>query len=201
MKILVVDNCPLIRVGLSTILAVEDNVEEIMESSNISETNKILAQQKPDIAIVDLQLGIENGLDIVEKAKEKGCKTKIIIFTSSMRSKDILRAQRSDVRGYILKTAFPEDILYVLHIVNRGEKFFDTQIFKNNNSDINIKKLTVREKEVLMELGKGGSNSEISKALFISENTVKKHISNILYKLGLKHRTEAALLINNLERR
>ena len=199
MNILVVDDHPLVRKGISSTLAVEDNIENITEASNVEEAVKILYKEKPDLAIIDLNLGQQDGLEIIKKYKNIKNNTKYIILTSSVRKEDFFRAEELKVDGYILKEAFVEDIIYAVKIIARGKKYIDPDIleYKNNYSQDNIfSELTAREKDVLRELGKGLSNSMIAEKLYISEHTVKKHVSNILLKLDLTHRTQAALLVN-----
>lgn len=201
MKILVVDDHPLVRKGISSTLSFEEDVETILEASNIEQAIEVLTFKKPNLAIVDLNLGKEDGLEIIRRARRSGISTKFIILTSSIRKEDYLRSEELGVDGYILKEAFAEDILYAIHVVLRGKKFIDPEVirYKTQNSveDEYLKDLTPRESDVLVELGKGLSNFEIARELFISENTVKKHVSNILSKLELNHRTQAALLVNH----
>ena len=161
-----------------------------------------IRDEKPDLAIVDLYLGREYGLDIVSKAKKKGYETKFIILTSSLKREDYLKSKEVGVDGYVLKEAFAEDILYAINLVLRGKHLNDPEIIKHETASTSdhscLNSLTPREKDVLIELGKGLSNYEIAKKLYISENTVKKHVSNILSKLEVEHRTQAALLANDL---
>ncbi len=197
MKILLVDDHPMVRKGLMSILSSEDNVEEIKEASNAAETIKILNSYNPDIMIVDLRLGKDDGLDVVRKA-EISKNTKYIVLTSSAKKDDFLRAQELGVDGYVLKEAFIEDILYAFRVVARGKKFFDSEMMQHAKSEEDeFKELTPREKDVLSEIGRGLSNMQIAQTLYISENTVKKHISSIFSKLGLSHRLEAAVFVNN----
>jgi len=199
MKVLVVDDHPMVRKGITSTLSFEKDVKEIQEASNVEEAIKKLSEHKPDISIIDLMLGREDGLEIVKSAKNKEMETKFIVLTSSARKEDFLRAQEAGVDGYILKDAFTEDIIYAFHVVARGKKFVDPEILHyqtNGTPDDNLEELSPRERDVLIELGKGLSNMQIAKKLFISENTVKKHVSSILAKLGLNHRLEAALYVN-----
>lgn len=196
MRILVVDDHPMVRKGISSTLSFEENVEEIKEASNVMEAMQILSQYSPEIAIVDLRLGREDGLEIVNRAKKMNSITKFIILTSSAQKDDFVRAQEAGVDGYILKDSFTEDIIYAFHVIARGKKYFDPEILQykmDNAATSNVEELTAREKDVLAELGRGFSNMEIAKDLFISEHTVKKHVSSILAKLSMSHRTQAAL--------
>lgn len=201
MKILVVDDHPLVRKGIVSIFSFEENFEEILEASTTEEAINLILTKEPTLAIVDLNLGKNDGLEIVSNARNRGSKTKFVILTSSVRKDDFTRAMDIGVNGYILKEAFAEDILYAIRVVLRGKQFIDPEVIRyqrGNSREMNgLEELTPRESDVLMELGKGLSNYEIAKELFISENTVKKHVSNILSKLELNHRTQAALLISN----
>ncbi|MDF2840974.1 MAG: vraR [Clostridia bacterium] len=198
MKILLVDDHVMVRKGLLSILSSEENVKEIKEASSANETIKLLSVFNPDIVIIDLRLGKDDGLDVVKKAKELCKQTKFIVLTSSTKKDDFLRAQEIGVDGYILKEAFIEDIMYAFHVVVRGKKFFDPEMLQYAKAeDDEFKDLTPRERDVLLELSKGCSNIQIAERLYISENTVKKHISSIFSKLGLNHRLEAAVFVNN----
>ncbi len=201
MKILIVDDHPLVRKGIVSTVDFDEDIKEILEASKIEEAIKIIQSEKPALAIVDLNLANEDGLEIVSRSKSLGSDTKFLILTSSIRKEDYIRAKDIDVDGYILKEAFAEDILYAIHVIMRGKKFIDLEVleYESQSRTLNgyLDKLTPREVDVLIELGEGLSNYEIAKKLYISENTVKKHVSNILSKLDLSHRTQAALLINN----
>lgn len=202
MKILIVDDHPLVRKGVSSTLSFEEEAEEIFEASNIEEAILLINAKKPELVIVDLYLGNEDGLEIVRRAKSKNTDAKFMVLTSSLKKEDFLRSEEVGVDGYILKEAFAEDILYAVHVVLRGKKFIDPEILKYQSSysqkNSRLSELTPRENDVLVALGKGLSNQEIADELFISEHTVKKHISNILSKLELSHRTQAALLVNEV---
>lgn len=199
MRVLVIDDHPLIRGGLKLALSQESDVETVWEASNIEEAIGMLNTNKPDISILDLKLGKEDGIEIVKKARNKSIKSKFVVLTSSSKREDFYRAQQQDIDGYVLKDAYTEDIIYALRVVARGKKYFDPELIQYFNQDEQeLNELTLRERDVMFLLGKGLSNLEISKKLFISENTVKKHISSIFSKLGLTHRVEAALFFNNL---
>lgn len=199
MNILIVDDHPLVRKGILSILSFEKDINMVFEASNVDEALTLLNSQKPNLAIVDLNLGKQDGLEIIIQAKNEEINTKFIILTSSVKKEDFKRSVEAGIDGYILKDAFAEDILYAIHVVLRGKKYVDPEITKyqvNSSFDNYLNELTPREYDVLMELGKGESNYEIAKELFISENTVKKHVSSILLKLNLSHRTQAALLVS-----
>ncbi len=196
MRLLVVDDHPLVRKGIISTLSLEQGIEDIQEASGVDEAVTAISKGKPDITIVDLNLGNEDGLDVISKAKQKKLNSKFVVLTSSSKREDFERAQRMNVDGYILKEAFTEDIIYAFKVIARGKSFYDATIVKlklNQERNPILEELTQRELEVFKELGKGYSNKQIAKCLFIAENTVKKHVSTILDKLGFEHRTEAAI--------
>lgn len=201
MKLLIVDDHFLVRKGLEAMFKEEKNIECILEACNINEAINIIIKDKPDIVLVDLKLGKEDGLDLVSKGKSLNSSCKFIIITSFISHKDFLRGEEIDMDGYIIKDAFSEDIFYAISAVSRGKKYYDPSIINYKDpskNDAMIQALTDREKEVLRELGKGYSNDKIAKQLYISQNTVKKHVSNILAKLNINQRAQAVFLVNNL---
>jgi two-component system nitrate/nitrite response regulator NarL len=198
-KIVVIDNHPVIRQGLISILNNEKNIEEIKEASNIEEAMSIITKEDIEIAIIDLRLGTEDGLAIVSRAKAMYLKTKFIVLTEVMLEKDFKRGEQLGVEGYLLKEAFIEDIVYAIRVIMRGKRYYYSELLKYDEhfNDSVINKLTDREKDVLNEIKKGLSNEEIANKLRISEHTVKKHVSSILTKLNLNNRTQIAFKLNN----
>lgn len=201
MNVLVIDDHPLVRKALVSMLS-NDNINEIEEASSVKEAISIISKDIPEIALVDLRLGEENGLEIALKAKEINLNTKFIILTSCISKEEFVKAEEIGIDGYLLKDAYPDDILYVVSAISRGRKYYDPTILKQqkDNAENNlINMLTSREKDVLKELEKGLSNEEIAHNLYISNYTVKKHVSSILTKFNLKHRSQIIYYLNNLK--
>ena len=200
-KILIVDDHPLVRQGLMSLLTLEDDLSLIGEAANNSEAFQIIMEKKPDVVLVDLRLGKESGFDLIDKVSAKDdYPCKFIVLTSSAHLADFQKAQKMGANGYILKEALPEEMLHAIRLISTGRKYYDpgimemvmqVEIEENSHNT-----LTPKELEVLQELGIGLSNREIASKLFISENTVKKHVSQILEKLNLSDRTQAALFAN-----
>ena len=186
-------------------LGMENDFQVIIEATTVGEAIKQLSIQEIDIAIINLSIGQkEDGLEVVERAKAAGMTTKFLVFTSLIRSNDIERARTLGVEGYIHQDATKEDICYAINSIVRGKKYYlNRVIYEGDESQYQKVKslLTDREYEVFKALGKGRTNSQIAEVLFITEATVKKHISSILAKLELANRTEAALYAARLWRR
>ncbi|MCA0971758.1 response regulator transcription factor [Halobacillus litoralis] len=197
MKLLVVDDHPLVRQGLLALL--RKNNDEVREASSIAEASESIASYQPDLVLVDLRLGKESGFQLIKDAGKFGNSIKFVILTSSARISDFKTAKELGVSGYILKEALPEELLYALKLVSNGRKYYDPgvlEVMMDEEETENVEGLTKKEQEVLRLLGMGGSNRDIAGQLFISENTVKKHVSQILDKLHLPDRTQAALYAN-----
>jgi two-component system, NarL family, nitrate/nitrite response regulator NarL len=201
MKVVIIDSNYLFREGLKKVLSSEQNIELIGEGSDVREGVEIILNNNPDIVIMELKLRNDNGLKIVEEIRKRSITCKFIILTDSSDYKDFRKAEEFNIQGYILKDALPEEIIHAVRIVNAGKKYYDTNLMM---LAINIEKkdsikveamqgLTKREREVLIELSKGISNKNIAERLAITEYTVKKHVSQILLKLDLLDRTQAAL--------
>jgi len=204
MQIVIVDDHPLVRKGLTSILSIDGTMKVLGEAASRKEALTLFQKTKPDLAIVDLRLANESGLELIIEAKQLGITCKFVVLTSSTDEHDFKQAKEIGVDGYILKEALPEELIHALGIIGRGRKYYDPGVFdlvgKLSESpfeeDEHIEQLTPKEKEVLLELGMGHSNKQISQTLYITEYTVKKHVSQVLAKLDLADRTNAALYAN-----
>lgn len=203
MKIIIVDDHPLVRKGLKSILSLDESMKVLGEATNRREAMELFKTTEPDLALVDLRLANESGLDLITEAIRQGITCKFVILTSSTSEDDFKRAKEIGVDGYVLKEALPEELMHALRIIGRGRKYYDPGVLDllmnasdSHADDGHIEQLTPKEKEVLLELGMGLSNKEISETMYITEYTVKKHVSQVLAKLGLADRTHAALYAN-----
>lgn len=195
MKVVIVDDHPLVRRGLSAVLKLEANIEISGESETVEQALELIKETKPDLAIVDLKLGNRSGLEVVENIKDTSCRS--IILTSSTLEQDVRKAEAVGADGYVLKEALPEELLLAIKLIFKGKKYFDPglmeMLFKKEEED-SFSKLTPKEREVLIGLGEGLSNQGMARKLMVTEFTVKKHVSQILNKLCVNDRTQAALL-------
>jgi len=203
MRIVIVDDHPLVRQGISSILSLDEMLELAGQAGDREEALQLLNKEDPDLTLMDLKLADDNGLEIIKVARQEGCQSKFIILTSSVDKDDFRQAGEIGVDGYVLKEALPEEILSAIRIVGKGRKYYDPGLMElmladtKDDEDDELKELTPRELEVLKALGRGLSNKEIARELFITEYTVKKHVSQILDKLQLSDRTQAAIFANS----
>jgi two-component system nitrate/nitrite response regulator NarL/two-component system nitrate/nitrite response regulator NarP len=198
--ILILDDHPLVRHGLSSIIRQHCQVEELLQAGTVTEAIDILKSNPVELAFVDINLGEDSGLSVISWIKENKHGIKVFVITSSPRQSDFRSAQKLDVDAYLLKDAFIDEITYGLKTVERGGKFYSPALVENlcksSHADETLSLLTEREKEVMRLLGRGYSNAKISKTLTIAEGTTKKHISSILSKLHLESRVDVVLLAN-----
>jgi len=177
----------------------QPNVEFAGEATNSQEALQVIEETQPDLVLIDLKLADESGLDVIKMARTRGIVSKFILLTSSASREDFLKAEEVLVDGYVLKEALPEELLFAIQLVHKGRKYYDPGLMEDKirmSGNSPTDELTPKEKEVLIELGQGACNREIASRLFISEFTVKKHVSQILAKLQVADRTQAALYAN-----
>ncbi|MFD0678599.1 MULTISPECIES: response regulator [unclassified Paenibacillus] len=198
MKVVIVDDHPLVRRGLSAVLTLEHDIEIMGESEMVEEAIELIEETKPDLAIVDIKLGDRSGFEVVEQLKNSACRC--MILTSSMKEMDVRRAEAAGAEGYVLKEALPEELLLAIKLIFKGKKYYDPglmEILFKRDDDDDLSKLTPKEREVLIGLGEGLSNQGIADKLIVTEFTIKKHVSQILSKLNLNDRTQAALFAHS----
>ncbi|ANS73291.1 two-component system response regulator [Paenibacillus yonginensis] len=201
MKIVIVDDHPLVRKGLAAVISMQPDVQFAGEATNKREALSVIELTSPDLVLLDLKLAEESGLDVIVAARGMGIRSKFVLLTSSASREDFKRAEEMQVDGYVMKEALPEELLYAIHLVHKGRKYYDPGLVTSQLQDNEMSpadELTPKEKEVLISLGQGCSNREIAQKLFISEYTVKKHVSQILAKLQVADRTQAALYANSI---
>lgn len=197
MNILIIDNFPIFRKGIVSVLKENFLDCNIFEASDISEALHVTRKYNAQILFVDISLNVDEKCSFIKILRQESENTKIITMGNFSKREDVNNCINMGVNGIILKNALIEDFIYAIKLVSRGKNYVDPELMFNMNFN-NIDVLTKREYDVLMEISKGRSNSDIAKTLFISEHTVKKHIGNIFSKLHLSNRTEAALYAGNI---
>lgn len=201
-KLVIADDDALIRESLKIILANDEEIEVVGTFENGKEVVDFLFNNKVDIALLDVRMPIINGVKATLEIS-KNTNTKVIILTTFDEDEYIRNGIRNGAKGYLLKNTRPDRIIQTIKMVNEGNCVIQDEILiklSNNLYEKEIKKcnidkkiFTERELEVMEAISKGLSNKEISKALYISEGTVKNYITSIFQKTGLTHRTQIAI--------
>jgi two-component system nitrate/nitrite response regulator NarL len=202
LKVLLIDDHALFRKGVRQIISADPDFEVVGEASSGVEGLELAENLKPDMVLIDLNMKGINGLETLRKFKETDLLARYIVLTVSDAEDDLLEALRAGADGYLLKDMEPEDLCANLKKASAGVTVLQdslTEILKNALIDPSLKKassdvaLTDRETEILECLANGMNNKTIARHLGISDTTVKVHIKNLLRKLNLTSRLEAAV--------
>jgi len=197
--IVIADECPLIRIGLTNLINHCGKItDKVIEVDNL-DTLMLLCQKHPiHMVLFGLNDQFEAFLDCIRHHQDYFKDTKILVLENRLDYTIFKKVRSMNIHGYLLKNADPQDIVDALHIVNRNKRYFDYDIFTKLdeiNSSIDSR-LTKRENEIYSLVSKGISNAQIATKLYISPNTVKKHVSSILNKLHLVDRKQIILQSN-----
>jgi two-component system, NarL family, response regulator LiaR len=201
-KIVVVDDHDMVRKGIISYLLTEPNIEVVGEARSGNEGIQLVKKVKPDIVLMDLLMENGNGIYATKEILSFQPACKVIIITSYYDDQQVFPALEAGAFSYLLKTASAEEIVHAINKAVRGETIIEPKVANKmlNRFRANERKphddLTERELDVLKCLGEGMTNQEISEDLFIGIKTVKTHVSNILSKLGVSDRTQAAVYAN-----
>ena len=193
------DDHPIARQGLESVIKLHRPDEETVQAGTVKEAIDLTKEKSIDSVFVDLNLHNESGFDFLEWIQSQNKNIKTFVITSSSSESDFVKAKNMGIDAYILKDAFIDDIMYSLRVVDRGGKFYSSDLMANvgntSEDDKRIDTLTRRELEVALLLREGYANAKIANKLSISEGTVKKHISNIFSKLEIYNRTEVLVFV------
>ncbi|OFK63925.1 DNA-binding response regulator [Globicatella sp. HMSC072A10] len=199
-RVLVVDDHEMVRLGVTSYLMVQPDIEVVAEAENGLQGYQKALELKPDIILMDLVMDVMDGIEATKKIVAEWPKAKIIIVTSFLDDEKVFPAMESGASGYLLKTSSANEIADAIRATYQGdtviEKEVSDKILDKQHYDSLPKphdQLTSREYEVLLLIGEGYSNQEIADELFITLKTVKTHVSNILSKLEVEDRTQATI--------
>ena len=201
-RLLLVEDHTLVRDGLKKILALEERFKIVGEASNGEEAVQLAQELVPDVILMDLNMPIMNGIEASRLIKEKNPGAEIIALTIHDDEEYVFELVKAGISGYIMKDISADDLISAVDIVASGGSVFNPAVAQKMLGEFRRlaqqegdekPKLTHREKEILEHVSRGESNKQIAEKLFISEKTVKNHLTNIFRKLEVEDRLQAML--------
>ncbi|GAA3479827.1 MULTISPECIES: response regulator transcription factor [Streptomyces] len=199
-RVLLVDDHQVVRRGLRTFLEIQDDIEVVGEAADGAEGVARSEELRPDVVLMDIKMPGTDGIEALRKLRELDNPAKVLIVTSFTEQRTVVPALRAGASGYVYKDVDPEALAGAIRSVHAGHVLLQPEVagalLAQEDSGTGTGRgstLTEREREVLGLIADGRSNREIARALVLSEKTVKTHVSNILMKLDLADRTQAAL--------
>ena len=201
-KVMLADDHMLVREGIKHLLEYDKSIEVIAEANNGMECIEKLCEISPDILLLDINMPVMNGLEVLEELKKRNCYIKTLLLTVHGEIEYLVKAIEIGADGYLLKDSGSEELKKAINEILKGESYIQPSLLPALNSrlinkDIDKEKLeslTKRELEILKQVAEGMFNKEIAINLNISERTVKNHISNIFKKIDVSDRTQAAVI-------
>jgi DNA-binding NarL/FixJ family response regulator len=190
-RILSVDDHPLIRQGIAAIIENQPDMKLVAQSASGGEAIRQYREHRPDVTLMDLRLPDLSGIDAMIAIRAEFPEARVILLTTFEGDVEIQRALEAGARGYLLKNMPPGEIVQAIRQVHAGKKRVPPELAAQLAEHMSDDKLTAREVEVLQKVAGGNRNRDIADLLFISEETVKVHVKHIMDKLGAKDRTQA----------
>ena len=191
-RVLIVEDHNVVRQGLAALLNVVDGLTVVGEAADGLDAIDAFHKHQPDVTLIDLRLPKMSGVEVIQHVRAKHANARFIVLTTYDGDEDIYRALQAGARGYLLKGMSVEVLISTIRSVHAGKSSIPPVIAQKLAERMATEQLTQREQDVLEQIVRGKSNKEIGVALDISEATVKTHINNLLGKLGVEDRTQAA---------
>ncbi|MDP4461846.1 response regulator transcription factor [Staphylococcus hyicus] len=197
-KVLFVDDHEMVRIGISSYLSTQPDIEVVGEGASGKEAITKAHELQPDLILMDLVMTDMDGVEATTQIKKDLPRIKVVMLTSYIEDKEVYRALDAGVDSYILKTTSASDIAEAIRKTHKGESIFEAEVLVKMRNRMRQRAelyelLTEREMEILLLISKGYSNQEIASASHITIKTVKTHVSNILSKLEVQDRTQAVI--------
>jgi DNA-binding NarL/FixJ family response regulator len=193
-RVLSVDDHPLLREGLAAIINNQRDMLLVAQASNAQEAILEYRKHLPDVTLMDLRLPDKSGIDAMLAVRAEFPEARMIMLTTFEGDVEIQRALEAGARGYLLKSMPPKELVQVIREVHAGKKRIPAQLAAQLAEHMSDDNLTAREIEVLSQIAGGNRNRDIAEKLFITEETVKVHIKHIMEKLGANDRTQAVAI-------
>ncbi len=191
-RILIVDDHPVVRAGLTSMLGTQQEVEVVATASSGDAALTTLSSTAADVMLLDLRMPGLSGVRTIQELRRSGHVIRIIVLTSFETDEDIYRAVQAGAQGYLLKDTSLKEMIEAIKNVHAGKRYIPRDIAARLAERMMRTELTPRELEILHMLAKGLTNKQIGKVLNISDNTVKNHVNSVIEKLEVCDRTEAA---------
>ncbi len=203
-RVLICDDHAVVREGLASFLELQEDIEIAGQAANGEEAVARAAALQPDVILMDLVMPKVDGIEAIRRITAERPDARIIVLTSYAEDAQIFPAIRAGASGYLMKDVSPQDLAKAIRMARDGEPLLHPDVVRRLMAEVvhpthsgrpeSLARLTEREMDVLRLIATGRSNKEIARDLVLSEKTVKTHVSNLLQKLGLPDRTQAALL-------
>lgn len=192
-KVLLVDDHPVVRKGLHSCLANRDNLKIVGEASNGTEALQKVKELDPDVVLMDINMPGMDGLEVTETLRKDSPRTRVLVLSVHDTREYVMRIVKAGARGYVLKDTPPEELVQAIETVNAGEAYFSPSVARialnqyvaESDSNSPLTRLSEREREVLVQIAEGKSNKEIASHLNIGVRTVETHRERIMRKLDI----------------
>jgi DNA-binding NarL/FixJ family response regulator len=191
-RIFIVDDHPVVRAGLTSMLGTQQEIEVIATASSGDAALEALETTAADVMLLDLRMPGLSGVKTIQEIRRAGYLIRIIVLTSFETDEDIYRAIQAGAQGYLLKDTSLKEMIEAIKSVHSGKRYIPRDIAARLAERMMRAELTARELEILRLLAKGLTNKQLGKVLSISENTVKNHVNSVIEKLEVSDRTEAS---------
>jgi DNA-binding NarL/FixJ family response regulator len=204
-RVVLVDDQALIRTGFKMILESEDDIEVVGEASDGEQAISMTRSVRPDVVLMDVQMPTMDGLEATGRiVRDANIPSRIVILTTFERDDYVFEALRAGASGFLLKNAPSEELVHAVRVVAAGDALLAPSVTRkviegfirrpaHRINEVELRRLTERETEILQLLATGKSNSELAAHLFVGEGTIKTHVSSVLTKLGLRDRMQAVI--------
>ena len=207
-RVLIVDDHEVVRVGLRTLLGLEEDIRVVGEARDGEQALVAARQHQPNVVIMDLRMGAMDGIEARRAIRSESPSIAVLMLTSFGSAEAVLAALMAGAAGFLLKNAGHAELLRAVRAVAAGQSLLDPGVTRDVTNRLialtkesehpQLRSLSEREREVLVLVAQGKTNREIAEALVISDFTARNHVSHILDKLGVRHRSEAAVLASQL---
>lgn len=206
-RVLLADDQEMIRAGIRLMVDVEPDLEVVGEAANGAEAQEAVATCRPDVVVMDIRMPVVDGIEATRRIVTSGAACAVLVLTTFDDDEFVFGALRAGAAGFLLKDSPPDDLLNAIRTVNEGGSLVDPGLTRRlierwsaleeaarpEPARPELPEITPREREILVGLAKGWSNRELADNFFLSEGTIKTHVSSLLSKLGLRSRVQAVI--------